>query len=336
MNNITISIIIPAYNAEKYIARCLDSISCQTYKYWECIVINDGSKDKTGDICKYYADKDSRFVIIQKENGGVSSARNLGLQFAHNEWITFIDADDWIKPNYLETFLYKELTHKTIVYQGVMNEYIDHAEPWYAFQNNIYEGSLLKKGIEEHKLLHKGCSFPKLYNINIIRQNSITFSTNLPLHEDHVFTLEYLQFVDRIIVCDNIGYHYDHRGEGTSASSREYDARVYAEAARELIPLMVKCKNKFKLNDNSTYFKEAISFYGFRQLHHALAIATSNHINLILSVIKENKDVLQRYYIPNLNLKWRLFMSSLLYTPSFFAKILFSLKRKHKTCQENV
>ena len=102
MNNIKVSVIVPLYNAEKYAKRCIESVLRQTYNNYELILIDDGSKDRTGEICDHYADIDSRIKVIHKKNGGVSSARNKGLQEAQGEWITFLDADDWIEPNFLK------------------------------------------------------------------------------------------------------------------------------------------------------------------------------------------------------------------------------------------
>ena len=97
-----ISIIVPVYNVEKYLRECLDSIMSQTYQNFECLLINDGSPDNSADICKEYVSKDPRFRYIEKENGGVSSARNLGLEHSKGEYITFIDSDDWVDLDYLE------------------------------------------------------------------------------------------------------------------------------------------------------------------------------------------------------------------------------------------
>lgn len=95
---IEISVIIPIFNAEKTLKRCLDSILNQTFKNFEIICVNDGSQDKSIDILKEYKEKDNRIIIIQQENKGVSSARNAGIKIAKGKYITFIDSDDWIEP----------------------------------------------------------------------------------------------------------------------------------------------------------------------------------------------------------------------------------------------
>ena len=108
MGNELISIVVPIYNVENYLRQCLDSIVSQTYQNFECLLINDGSPDNSEDICREYVDKDSRFKYFDKENGGVSSARNLGIERSGGAYITFIDSDDWVDSDYLEV-LYNAL-----------------------------------------------------------------------------------------------------------------------------------------------------------------------------------------------------------------------------------
>ncbi|GHU72400.1 hypothetical protein FACS189450_10130 [Spirochaetia bacterium] len=103
-----ISIIVPVYKVEKYLRRCLDSIIEQTFIGFECILVDDGSPDGCPAICDEYAKKDSRFVVIHQANTGVSAARNAGLDIARGDWIWFVDSDDWLEPNALETLYAKQ------------------------------------------------------------------------------------------------------------------------------------------------------------------------------------------------------------------------------------
>lgn len=100
-----ISIIVPVYNVEKYLKRCLNSIEQQTYDDWECIIVNDGSTDLSGEICKEYVNRDKRFHLINQENKGLSGARNTGLEVAKGEYICFVDSDDWIDIHYLDVLV---------------------------------------------------------------------------------------------------------------------------------------------------------------------------------------------------------------------------------------
>lgn len=96
------SVIIPIFNTEVYLRHCVDSVIAQTYKDFECILINDGSDDKCGKICDEYAEHDSRIKVVHQKNNGVSDARNKGLDNANGDWICFVDSDDWVQPNMLE------------------------------------------------------------------------------------------------------------------------------------------------------------------------------------------------------------------------------------------
>lgn len=105
MMNVKVSIVIPVYNVEKYISKCLKSVMNQTYNNLEIIVVNDGSTDKSGEILKKYVDLDKRIILINKPNGGLSSARNAGISVANGQFITFIDSDDWISLNYIKEMI---------------------------------------------------------------------------------------------------------------------------------------------------------------------------------------------------------------------------------------
>lgn len=105
MNDLLISVIIPVYMAEKFLHRCVNSVLNQTYQNFEIILINDGSKDKSGMICDEYAKKDKRIKVIHQENQGVSAARNKGLDMARGEWIYFLDSDDYISPKSFELLM---------------------------------------------------------------------------------------------------------------------------------------------------------------------------------------------------------------------------------------
>lgn len=107
-----VSIIIPVYNVERYLARCVDSVLTQTYPHLEVILVDDGAKDASGSICNEYARKDSRVRVIHKENGGLSSARNAGIDIASGDFLQFVDSDDWIEPDAVESMLAAAQTHQ--------------------------------------------------------------------------------------------------------------------------------------------------------------------------------------------------------------------------------
>ena len=132
-----VSVIVPVYKVEKYLRRCIDSILNQTFTGFNLILVDDGSPDNCGLICDEYAEKDNRIHVIHKKNGGLSDARNAGLEwyFEHSDskWLTFIDSDDWIHPRYLEGLLEAERIYSTDI---VVCDYLD-AEEYKAFQAGI-------------------------------------------------------------------------------------------------------------------------------------------------------------------------------------------------------
>lgn len=105
MNSHLISVIIPVYNTERYLNRCIDSVLCQDYDNIEIVLVDDGSTDKSGDICDSYASKDSRIIVIHIPNGGASLARKTGIDSCKGQYVTFVDSDDWVSPYYISTLL---------------------------------------------------------------------------------------------------------------------------------------------------------------------------------------------------------------------------------------
>ena len=135
-----VSIIVPVFNVEKYLRQCLDSILGQTFNQFEVIIVNDGSTDNSGAICQEYEARDNRIVYLEKENGGVSEARNLGLDFATSEYIIFIDSDDWIEPTYVEVLYEKiEEYQADIVFENYTSFNDEDSNFYFHMSNDYYE-----------------------------------------------------------------------------------------------------------------------------------------------------------------------------------------------------
>ena len=164
-----ISVIVPVYKVEKYIHRCVESILNQTFTDFELILVDDGSPDNCGAICDEYAEKDSRVVVIHQENGGLSAARNAGIDWAfansNSEWLTFVDSDDWIHPQMLEKLLgavrdssakisscgYWEATEQTVY------ELVEDASYKLRTSNDFYMAYSISNVVAWGKLYHKSC-----------------------------------------------------------------------------------------------------------------------------------------------------------------------------------
>lgn len=204
-----ISIIVPVYNAEMTLKRCVDSILNQKYREFELILIDDGSKDRSGEICDEYALKDTRIRVFHKTNGGASSARNVGLDNAKGKWITFCDSDDYVYPNWLENFY----THVSEVYD-IVCQGMDSNKPLaktltLRTHGVNYDGSNVDVFID---LLHVnqilGYLFLKMFRRSIIRNNNIRFDESVTLQEDDIFVIEYLSHCVGLFSSDTKGYYY--------------------------------------------------------------------------------------------------------------------------------
>lgn len=202
-----ISIIVPVYNTENTIRRCLDSILGQTYTDWECIVIDDGSFDGSPTICDEYATKDSRFRVFHKINGGVSSARNVGLDNVRGQWVTFCDSDDWVFSYWLANFTEFLSPQYDVIIQGieVTKPLGDKVETSYGFD---YSGDVAEviNYLYSYDIL--GFTFNKLFKTSIIDAYKIRFNERLSFNEDGVFVIEYLSHTQSARSTSNIGYYY--------------------------------------------------------------------------------------------------------------------------------
>ena len=136
-----ISIIVPIYNVESYLRQCLDSILSQSYQNFECLLVNDGSPDNSADICREYVEKDYRFRYFEKENGGLSSARNVGIENSRGTYITFVDSDDWLDPNYLEVLHSKIVEYDTDFVIGAYKQFnmSDNCYYTHVWEQDYYE-----------------------------------------------------------------------------------------------------------------------------------------------------------------------------------------------------
>lgn len=194
-----VSIIVPVYNVKKFLQRCLDSIILQTCDDWECLLIDDGSTDGSGEICDEYANKDKRFRVFHKQNSGVGSARNVGLGKAYGKYVTFVDSDDWVESFFIQSLVESVVNISGSVYvrQNVKDDYTESGgkEKFEAIVQNVVVNDMdnATKIIEEYDLLSKGAPWGKLYSMEIIRKHSLRFPEDISFHEDHYFVLRYLE-----------------------------------------------------------------------------------------------------------------------------------------------
>lgn len=211
-----ISVIIPVYNREKYIEKCLESVLSQTFADIEIICINDGSSDQTLEILQTYANKDSRFRIINlKTNKGASNARNIAIKESNSPYLFFLDSDDWIEPNCLE-LLYKQITEdKTEIAFGAYNYYSNGTKIGDQLQEIINLKS--DKNIDSYRLLITIGG--KLFSKNFIIQNSILFKENFITAEDFIFNFQCYSYGAKFSTVKQTLYNYDISATDSATSS---------------------------------------------------------------------------------------------------------------------
>ncbi len=203
-----ISVIVPVYNAEKSLSRCIDSILKQTFTDFELLLVNDGSKDRSGEICDKYAASDSRVRVFHKENGGVSSARNVGLNNAKGEWVTFCDADDWTYDCWLKNFAENFSNDYQLIVQGFEADCLiadgDKSIIYgFDYKGPVKDGLIL---LNNNNII--GYLWVKAFKNEIINSYDIRFNEELRFTEDVHFVLEYLFKTESMFSVKSVGYYY--------------------------------------------------------------------------------------------------------------------------------
>lgn len=209
---IKLSVIIPVYNSErKGLANCLDSLTRQSFKDFELILINDGSTDNSFTICKEFEKKDSRIRTISKENTGVSDSRNTGLSIASGEYITFIDSDDFVEQDYLKELI-SNAYNSDLVICGI-KQHFPNNEKIFKTQAGLFKAddSTAFHRLIKSRLVFGPCN--KLFRTEIIKKNNILFPTDTDYGEDRIFCFNYLRHIRNFRIIDTIYYDYQMYGE---------------------------------------------------------------------------------------------------------------------------
>lgn len=202
-----ISVVVPVYNAERYLHRCVDSILAQTFTDFELLLVDDGSKDSSGAICDEYAEKDERVIVFHKQNGGVSSARNVGLDNARGEWVTFVDSDDYVSADFFDEMMRKSADlivghHLHINSRGEISE-DDCILPVIS----ISKYSNLRAFLEKYMVFNvMRTPWAKLFRRRLIAD--IRFDKTLKCGEDTAFVQQYFARCRSLSVIGNAIYYY--------------------------------------------------------------------------------------------------------------------------------
>ena len=239
-----ITVIVPVYNVENYLNKCLDSLINQTYKNLEIIVINDGSTDNSGKICQEYAQKDNRIIYIEKENGGQSEARNMGLDRMTGSYVTFVDSDDWVEPDYVEVLYNKLIEYQADIAVGNYYSYNEQEGIFYfhifgsSYYEKVYDNvSIFENFYESEHMKNFAllCVGGKLYKADLFRE--LRFEVG-KLGEDGYLNQKIYLLAEKTIYLNAGLYAYRQREGSSSRSWTEKWMHALVDAMSERITLL--------------------------------------------------------------------------------------------------
>lgn len=264
LNEICISIIVPVFNVEEYLEKCIDSLQKQTHENLEIILIDDGSTDRSGSICDKYSTNDSRITVVHQENQGVSHARNVGMKKASGKYLMFVDSDDIIERNMCESLLSTIMHYNADI---VLSNFVEDRDNEKVKDANVHGTEILNKNSIMYKITdikYKSGIFvtTKLISSKIAKLHR--FKEGVPLGEDQLFVFALLNDCDRVCVMNKGYYHYIAR-QG-SAMRQQLDL----DKEKKLISVYNHILDLTKSNYNKKIYRRCISF---RICHCELTIA---------------------------------------------------------------
>jgi glycosyltransferase EpsJ len=270
---------MPVYNVEKYVGKAIESILAQTFTEYEFLIVDDGTPDKSGEICDAYAKKDSRIRVIHKENGGAPSARNTAIDIAQGEYVYFLDSDDWAEPTMLADMY--ALAKKNQADLVVCGFYIDtyygdkHLSEKICVDDRIYTNAQEFRS-ESYRYFDRNLLYTpwnKLYRMDRIRQYHLRFPQTL--WDDFPFNLSYLFHVERVAITTHAYYHFIRAREDSETSS--YRADMY-EKREEEQGWMEELYQAWGIDDDKT--KEMVARRYIERMIGCIANVTSSKCTL--------------------------------------------------------
>lgn len=261
LNKELVSIIVPVYNSSAYIENCVNGLLRQSYKDIEIILVDDGSSDDSLNKCKSLSQLDTRIYVYSKENSGVSSARNMGIEHAQGYWLVFVDSDDIVKPDYVKHLVDGAcLSSVDFVIAGI--QYWNTQTG--SIVDKLYEKVLLKENnlvecIVKYRVYDNGGPVSKLYKASIIHNHSIRFNENLHYAEDCDFMLKYISFINSLLFINSIDYIY--RLTFNSLSHRRLYFNTEEMCLLEMQKRYQDLSLKFKGYNLSLYKASIIQYY---------------------------------------------------------------------------
>lgn len=227
-SSVSISVVIPVYNAAAFLERCLDSVLKQTWTDFEVLLINDGSTDASEEIGKLYSKKDKRISLFSQKNAGPSAARNLGMDKANGRFVVFIDADDYVDPEFLKAFFMPGPDPADgVVIQGYTRLFKNGRKETNTLPLKIWRQKEFSELFETAKIIRKyPFIWTKMFSMEIIRKNKLRFDTEIKFGEDLIFFLDFMPFVSRIYTTNTSYYHYQYVPRSLTGSLNPFSAEI--------------------------------------------------------------------------------------------------------------
>lgn len=312
-----VSVIVPIYNTEKELTRCIDSIVNQTYTNLEIILVNDGSTDNSKTICDNYEKIDNRIIVFHQKNSGVSSARNKGLELSSGDKIVFIDSDDYIELNYIENLM--DYSNYDLVVSGY--KFISNKVREYKPVSNTYTDEIIRIIVKKEYQLFIGVPCLKLYDSNIIKKNNIKFDITMNYGEDTCFVYNYIKYIKNL-KFDSKAYYNNCIREGSLSR------KIINDPWDNMYKVF---KTGIELyDDKKIYQKEITEIFlrAFKITCNQLLNSKTNKKDFIKN-IKEIKNIEEYSYITNKDLsKYSKIIIDLL-NKNCFGMLYMILKLKH-------
>lgn len=261
-----VSVIVPVYNTECYLIKCIDSLRNQTYQNLEIILVDDGSSSRCRELCDQIADSDARIHVLHKKNGGLSDARNAGMRNSTGEYLVFCDSDDWMEPDIIKTAISEiKKTEAQIVIWGYSADVVDQNEVLLSYHQCAADATI---GIGDAECLSNkeiqgllGYAWNKLYKRNILASNELLFEKDISLVEDILFNSRVLSHCKEIRFINSIGTHYVQRNTSTLSKSYYYnycELIMRAVKAKKTIMRHFQCATEDIDKTISTYITTAL------------------------------------------------------------------------------
>jgi glycosyltransferase involved in cell wall biosynthesis len=303
--NDQVSIIVPVYNVEQYLEMCVESILNQTYDNLDIILVDDGSKDGSGLLCDKLSDLDKRIRVLHKENGGLSDARNAGTRLATGEYIGFIDSDDWIEPDIIESLinLMKD-NNAQIAEMGVRFVFPDHAEEMLAKKYGVFTNIEAVAGYLDETIGIKGSACNKIYKTEIAKNNLFPVGR---LHEDGWFMYKALYQCTKFVNTSIIGYNYRQLRTGSimdgarKGGHKNYIDTIEAFEERNHF-FAEKSENVLQKKAEAYYYRTLVTY--LRQVTKNEGVDSDFRKFLALKIRNQENEILNNPYLGKWKIKY--------------------------------